>query len=365
MKISKRVDGRYGAQIRTPDGKYKTVYGKTSSECRHKAYDLIALIESGQYVKSDRTLLSNWITDWIDGYLIGIKESTKTNYKYHLNNHIIPALGNRKIQSIERRDIQKLITMLYTKKGLAPKTVNNIYWTFHKCLDDAVKAGLINYNPSAGITLPKAVKPQISPLTEDDLQLFTKLIEGKRYEYVYNFLLVTGLRISELTGLTYDRVDMENKRMTIDRQLVNIKPIKFSTPKHDKKRTISLTDTAIQLIRLQKKRQAEYRLLIGDPYYNTTDLVFTEDDGRPCDLKTIYRYLKKITKDDFPKLRVHDLRHTYAILSIQAGIDIKTVQENLGHHSAAFTLDQYAFVTDGMRRNAADKFEKYVNLYVK
>lgn len=77
MKISKRKDGRYGSQIRTPDGKYKTVYGKTSKECRQKAYDLVSVIEDGSYVKSDKTLLSQWIEDWKDGYLIGIKESSK------------------------------------------------------------------------------------------------------------------------------------------------------------------------------------------------------------------------------------------------------------------------------------------------
>ncbi|MBC3897994.1 hypothetical protein GH811_00005, partial [Acetobacterium malicum] len=95
-----------------------------------------------------KTLLSQWIEDWKDGYLIGIKESSKKNYLYHMNSHVIPALGNKKIQSIEQRDIQKFCTMLFTKKELSPKTVKNIHWTLHKCFDDALKAGLINSNPS-------------------------------------------------------------------------------------------------------------------------------------------------------------------------------------------------------------------------
>lgn len=64
-------------------------------------------------------------------------------------------------------------------------------------------------------------------------------------------------------------------------------------------------------------------------------------------------------------MRVHDLRHTYAVLSLQAGVDIKTVQESLGHHTAALTLDQYGFVTDGVRSASAEKLDKYVNSYVK
>lgn len=366
MKISKRKDGRYGSQIRTPDGKYKTVYGKTSKECRQKAYDLVSVIEDGSYVKSDKTLLSQWIEDWKDGYLIGIKESSKKNYLYHMNSHVIPALGNKKIQSIEQRDIQKFCTMLFTKKELSPKTVKNIHWTLHKCFDDALKAGLINSNPSTSITLPKSVKPEIFPLTEDDLKSFMETIAGKRHEGVFKFLLVTGLRISELAGLTYDRVDLDNKKILIDRQLVSTKPVSFGSPKHDKIRTVTLTDTAIQIIKAQKKRQAEYKLLTGNAFYNVHNFVFTEDSGDPCDKKAVYSNLKRIVNGtEFEKLRVHDLRHTYAILSIQAGIDIKTVQESLGHHSAVFTLDQYAFVTDGMRKSGAEKFEKYVNSYVK
>jgi site-specific recombinase XerD len=83
--------------------------------------------------------------------------------------------------------------------------------------------------------------------------------------------------------------------------------------------------------------------------------------------QTVSKHLKKIAVNSgFPKLRLHDLRHTFAVLSLQARIDIKTLQENLGHHSAAFTLDQYAFVTSGMLQSAAYKLEsKYINFYVK
>ncbi|MDK2940970.1 MAG: hypothetical protein PWP56_483 [Acetobacterium sp.] len=123
-------------------------------------------------------------------------------------------------------------------------------------------------------------------------------------------------------------------------------------------RTVTLTDTAIQIIKAQKKRQAEYKLLTGNAFYNVHNFVFTEDSGDPSDKKAVYSNLKRIINGtEFEKLRVHDLRHTYSILSIQADIDIKTVQESLGHHSAVFTLDQYAFVTDGMRKSGAEKFE--------
>lgn len=96
---------------------------------------------------------------------------------------------------------------------------------------------------------------------------------------------MTGLRISELAGLTFDRVDLDNKKILIDRQLVTTKPISFGSPKHDKIRTITLTDTAIQIIKAPKKRQAEYKLLTENTFYNMYNFVFMEDNGDPCDKK--------------------------------------------------------------------------------
>jgi|LGOV01.1.fsa_nt_gb integrase len=366
MKISKRKDGRFGTQIHIPDGKYKTVYGKTSKECRQKAYDLVAQIEDGTYVKADKTLFKHWVEDWKKGYLVGIKETTKKSYISHLNTHIIPAFGNKQIQSIEQSDIQKFCTSLFKDKGLSQKMVRNIHGTLHKCLDDAISAKLIRINPATGITLPKKIKPKITPLTEDELSKFYKAAENDRYASIFTFLILTGLRISELTGLTFDRVDFSNKTILIDRQLVSAYPVKFGTPKHDKIRTVSLPTSAIRIIKSERSDQARLKLLIGDPDYNKHSLVFCGDDGSPINGHGVYKHLKTVSAQiGFPGLRVHDLRHTYAVLSLQAGVDVKTVQENLGHHTAAFTLDQYGFVTAGMRSTGADKLEKYVNSYVK
>jgi integrase len=362
MKISKRADGRFGTQIRTPDGTYKTVYGKTSKECRQKAYDLVAQIEAGTYVKSNKTLFSQWAKDWEKSYLVGIKGSTKLSYQNHIKNHIKPEFGNTPIQSIEKKDVQAFFTKLLNEKELSPKTIKNIHGTLHKCFDDAITAGLIKTNPSNDATLPKRSKPEIYPLSETDVPVFLSAAKTDKYDNTYKFLLLTGLRACELTGLTYDRIDFNNNRMLIDRQLHSVCPVTFTPPKHDKIRTVPLPQNAIDIIKLQRIEQAKLKLMTGMQNYNPYGFVFTEGDGRPYRAKTVLAHLKAVaSRAGFPKLRLHDLRHTYAVLSLQAGVDIKTVQENLGHHSAAFTLDQYAFVTDGMLQSAADKID---NIYM-
>ncbi len=89
--------------------------------------------------------------------------------------------------------------------------------------------------------------------------------------------------------------------------------------------------------------------------------VFTTEQGRYLCNHSVYQAFKRIVKKlDLPNTRFHDLRHTYAVNSLRSGDDIKTVQENLGHHTAAFTLDVYAHVTAGMKKDSADRMEGYI-----
>jgi integrase len=112
----------------------------------------------------------------------------------------------------------------------------------------------------------------------------------------------------------------------------------------------------------KKRRQDEMKLAVGPAWDNSENLVFTNEMGAHLKHDLIYRHLKRVfAQMGVPKLRFHDLRHSYAVLSIQAGDDIKTVQENLGHYSAAFTLDVYGHVTDRMRRDSSERMDRYIH----
>ena len=103
------------------------------------------------------------------------------------------------------------------------------------------------------------------------------------------------------------------------------------------------------------------RLMVGAAWENSDDLVFTDELGRHLKHDVVYRNLKRIFQCmGVPDLRFHDLRHSYAVLSLQSGCDIKTVQENLGHYAAAFTLDTYGHVTEQMRRDGAEKINNFI-----
>ncbi len=114
-------------------------------------------------------------------------------------------------------------------------------------------------------------------------------------------------------------------------------------------------------MKAEKIKQAENRLRAGTAWENDENFIFTNEIGEYIKHPTLLKHYKKVVAGiGYPELRFHDLRHAFAVLSLQAGDDIKTVQENLGHHSASFTMDTYVHVTDAMRKESSDKMEALI-----
>ena len=125
-----------------------------------------------------------------------------------------------------------------------------------------------------------------------------------------------------------------------------------------------MAPTVVKLFELQRQRQDYYRNLLADKWVET-GLVFTGPFGGYLSYRTVYDCFKRLVKKiGAPNARVHDLRHTYAVLSLKAGDDAKTLSENMGHYSAAFTMDVYAYVTPGMRRDSANRMDQYMQTVI-
>lgn len=132
-------------------------------------------------------------------------------------------------------------------------------------------------------------------------------------------------------------------------------------PKTGRSRVITAAPSVMALLRKQKSQQAQMRLLAGQDWENPWDLVFTKEDGGHLSHFMVYKTFKEIvTGMGLDYARFHDLRHSYAVVSIESGDDIKTVQMNLGHATASFTLDVYGHVSQKMRRQSADRTEQFI-----
>lgn len=178
------------------------------------------------------------------------------------------------------------------------------------------------------------------------------------------FLVFTGLRRSEVVGLTWDCIDFERGYIKVYRQYIRSTdlpghPLQFMTLKNGKTRTFKVAESVIELLLSIKEKQDN--LSASPDYSNEEGFVFTSDNGTHLYSDTVYRAFKRIAASiGMPTLRLHDLRHTFATLSIQNGTDIKTVSTTLGHATAAYTLDIYTHVSEIMQNDAASRMDNLI-----
>lgn len=366
--ITKRKDGRWEARVTvgydpgTGKPVRKSFYGRSQREVKEKMQTAQGQITSGDWLEPSRITVEDWMRIWAEDYTGHLKPRTTIMYRGYINNHIIPGLGKAPLQKLQPHDVQKFYNKL--SKDLAPKSVKNIHGILHKALKQAVANGMMRANPADFCTLPKAKRAEIKPLGEEEMKAFIhKSLEKTDTSRLFFAVdMLTGMRQSEILGLTWENVDLENGLIYVKQQLqlVGGKYV-LLTPKHDKERVISISPYVVKLLQRQELEQKKWQMAAGPVWDNPNNYVFTDELGDNLKRHTIYKRFKKIAAEiGCPDARFHDLRHTYAVFSLRAGDDIKTLQDNLGHHTAAFTLDVYGHVTEEMKKASADRQQALV-----
>ena len=363
--------GRYTEGYDACTGKQiqRSITGKTQKEVAQKLRQITAEIDAKTYVAPCKLSISEWMSIWAQDYLVGVKASTAYLYRRTIELYIDPHLGHIRLDALNAHTVQHFYNELAkpSKPDAAPlsaKSIKNIHGVLHKALQQAVLLNYIRYNPTTACVLPKIVKKEIHPLTDQQTAQLLNLLKGSKYEIPLTVDLFTGLREGELLGLIWDCVDFEKGTILVNKQLRRSQrkggTYYFSPPKNNKSRTITPAPYVMKLLQAQKVQQARQRLMAG-PAWEDSGLVFTNEFGRYISYRAIFDSFKRIVKRiGLSDARIHDLRHTYAVNCIRAGDDIKTVQSNLGHATAAFTLDVYGHFTDDMRSVSAQRMEGFI-----
>ena len=347
----------------------RSITGKTQKEVAQKLKQATYELDQGTYKEPCRMSVKEWLDIWKAEYTGDVKESTAYIYKKNVDMYVVPYIGSVKLQALTAPMIQALYNRLLKPqnedcKALSAKSVRNVHGVLHKALQQAVLVGYLRVNPADACKPPKAVKKEIAPLDEVQVSEFLKAIQGHPHEYLYKITLFTGMREGEVLGLTWDCLDFKHGTLLIKQQLRREQQkggkYYFSPPKNNKIRVLSLAPSVIQLFRLQKLKQNGMRLEAGN-LWEENNLIFSNQTGGFLSYRTVYDCFKRIMdRIGSPATRFHDLRHTYAVMAIKSGDDIKTVQENLGHATAAFTLDVYGHVTAQMKQASADRMEQLI-----
>ena len=333
--------------------------GKTQKEVREKLQAAAVAVTTGTYTEPSKLTVGQWLDIWSAEYLGNVKPNTVRIYKNNIKKHIKPYIGAIRLTDLHPHTVQTVINGL---DELSAASIRLVYKVLHMALEKAVELEYLPRNPARRCVLPKLEQEEIHPLTDEQATALLKAARGGPMEYLLAVALFAGLRLSEILGLTWDVV--ENKTITINKQLSRPDMRQagiFITPKNGKSRTIAPAPSVLSILKAQKRRQLEMRLKAGPLWNNSENLVFTLEDGSPLDQWRVEKAFKNVLETaGLEGIRFHDLRHTYAVNAIRAGDDIKTIQGNLGHASAAFTLDRYGHFTERMKQDSAARMEGFI-----
>ena len=353
-----RWEGRYTAGHDPATGKqiFKSVLGKTQAEVKEKLKK--ALVEAGQidFTKSGKYTVGTWMDEWFENVAkIKVRPSSHQTYRGYIDNHIKPSIGNIPLEKLTTMDLQRLYRTLLTKgrverieaenqpSGLSAKTVRNINQVISSALDLAVAQKIIPSNPTDACELPKVEHREMQTIPEEQLQAFLAEAKATGVYEMYYIELATGLRRGELLGLKWNDIDWKNGIIKVRRQIARVDGQIVEAPLKTKNsyRTVTISPQAIEVLKQQRAKT-------HDQY------VFPSPNGGPISPDSVNNMLKRVlARAGIPKVRFHDLRHTFATIALQNGVDIKTVSGMLGHFSAGFTLDTYAHVTTAAQKEAA------------
>ena len=363
--IRKRKDGRWeGRYVAGHDanGKEirKNVLGKTQAEVKDK---LRKAIEEAKYLdvaKADEYTVERWVKTWFEIYSKpNLRESTQERYLNHIEYHIIPEIGHIKLRKLTVRDIQVMYNNVRDHgrvlkgpndkrdKSLSASYIHSLHRMLKMCLERAVKEELLIRNPCDNVVLPKVEREEMKILKPEYIKAYLAEAERRGCLPMMFLELCSGLRKGELAALLWEDLDIENKTISINKQATRVKGggVKVTRPKTATSiRKEPIPQQAVDLLIQEHEKHPDSPYMFPSPV--TGDMLY------PDSLNDINE--KILDAIGVERVRFHDLRHTFATIALQSGVDIRTVSGMLGHADPGFTLRTYTHVTNPMQVKAAE-----------
>jgi integrase len=364
----RKSDGRWVGQFKdpaAPGGGIRYVYAKTQQEALTKLKDEMARAQAGLLGEAGTTTVGEYLGWWMENVVRGeVAHRTYHNYLSQIRNHILPALGKKKLKALKLEDVESLFRSMVVS-GLSPATVRYVHAVMRRALGQAVMRGLIPRNVAEGASLPGLGREEAQYLTPEQVKSLLMAAKGDRLEALYVVAVSCGLRQGELLGLRWEEVDLEGHRLTVRRQVQRSRDgcgLIFVPTKGKKSRTIRLASATVEALKSHRERQAE-EVASAKGLWRDPGLVFASTIGTPLDPSNLVdRSFKPLLgRAGLPDVRFHDLRHACATLLLSEGVPVKVVQEVLGHSSASVTMDVYSHVLPDMQEKAAAAMDELLS----
>lgn len=387
-----RKDGSYQYRWRTSDHKRHSIYAPTLEELREKEQAVLKDKSDGIRTDTQKVTVNDVFDLWVQ-LKKGLKENTFQNYIYMYEQFVRDDFGQQKIATLKKSDIRRFYNRLVDDRNLKIATVDNIHTVLHQVIDIAVEDGYLRNNISDNAL--KELKQSRNlfiekrkALTVQEQEIFIEFLKNSHmYQHwypVFAVMLGTGLRVGEVTGLTWEDVNFENNTISVNRTLVYFNHSKggcyfgINTPKtRAGERVVPMIDTVKEAFLQEKEYQKECGIKCNARIDGFTDFIFVNRFGNTQHQGTLNKALRRIMRDCnqeilnkakenqqvilLPRFSCHTLRHTFTTRLCESGINIKVIQSVLGHADISTTLDIYADVTKDLKKAEMQTFEDFMN----
>lgn len=318
----------------------------------------------GTYSDPSKTPLKDHLETWLK-LVVKPNLAARTYEQYYsvINTYIAPAIGNIKLSKITPAMLQNL----YAGKQAEGKnrSAELVHFIIKKSLSYAVKTGILKFNPADAVQRPKVQKKELQVMNEFEVRAF--LDEAKQTEYyeIFFLALFTGLRRGELCALKWIDYEPLTMQLKVARSLIQVRTgeqkgqLIVKTPKTDSgTRNIELSPSTCHILNEYRDKQNEARGKLDLPALKQNDLIFCHFNGSPYLPDNLSHAFLDIAHRAGVNAHLHSTRHTHATLLIKQQVDIKTIQERLGHHDISTTLSTYIHGSRQLQRAAVDNFDK-------
>lgn len=310
-------------------------------------------VENLQYRRTTPTQMTvrDWLIYWLNEVIQPNREST-TYYCYQsiIKNHVVPELGEIRLQQLTPKQIQSYYTKMMRSKSLSPNTVHKHHILLHTALQSAFRQNLLTENPVNRVEAPHLQSPKQLYYNPQQLRRLFQLVEDSWLETVVKLAGYLGLRRSEICGLKWEHIDFEEKliricfvRTTAGGQVVEKRP---KTPHSVRTLSISGLDDLIQTLLKQKEHQQEQKIFSQTDYIDS-GYVLTMENGLPRHPNQVTQAFHLLVQThDLPPITIHGLRHTFASVANFAKIPLLDIGKALGHKDVSITGRIYTHLFD-------------------
>lgn len=354
----------------------KTVSCSSKREAEKELAKFITSIEGGCTYSAKKVTLNEFSNQWLETYVKpNLAPTTHQGYEEKLNKHILPYLGNKRLDKIKPLDLDNLYNFLLTKqtnrkdkdgnyKTLSPASVHRVHEILSSIFSNALRWDLVPYNPCTKVVQPKYRSTKMTCYDEEtSKKLINALLQKApiKYKCLVILAILTGFRRGELVGLHWDDIDFKKSTITVNRSACYLGKqgtFEKNTKTNSSNRTIAVSNICFELLKQWRAEQSKIRLAQGANWKGAEN-IFSTDDGRIMNPATGPKWFSKfIAKNNFPHIRFHDLRHTFATLLVNNNVDIKTVSHKLGHASTNTTLKFYVHDLESTDKASAELLEE-------